>query len=55
MLAKLKTEFKNVCNLYHLLNVLFSLAFPLAKIIPQISLVLFGTGKVGLDTASWAK
>ena len=47
-----KQQLVHICTLYHLLSMLLSLAFPLAKLLPPLSKVLFEPGKTSLDTVS---
>jgi hypothetical protein len=47
---KIGYGFLNICNIYHLLNVFISIAFPLVKLTPKLSDLIFGMDKRSIDT-----
>nr|CAD2156976.1 unnamed protein product [Meloidogyne enterolobii] len=49
-LRKRRNEFSSICNVYHLLNFMLSIAFPSSKLTPKISEMLFGIENRNIDT-----
>jgi len=49
-LRKRRNEFSSICNVYHLLNFMLSIAFPFSKLTPKISEMLFGMENRNIDT-----
>ncbi|KAL3086942.1 hypothetical protein niasHT_021806 [Heterodera trifolii] len=50
LVDKLRVELRGVCNIYHLLNFVLSVAFPLTKLVPPLPNLFYGQRLPGLDS-----